>query len=259
MFHNMEHCSASAQESQPSIDALTVARYNAMWNNHQCEGENIVAKRSEGQRGLVAAVVLAAGRSSRMGRAKQLEVVDGAPMVVRAVELALQSEATAVLVVTGAYAAEVQAALVSLQELHGARLQLVHNDEWATGQASSVRAAVLVLPANIDAALFLPVDQPFVPAILLQQLIAAWQQGAPLAAPTLDGQPRGAPAIFDRSLWGELLALEGDVGARPLLQRHRAELVTVPAQAAWLRDIDTPADLATTDPGFAATSPSRES
>lgn len=190
---------------------------------------------------------------------EQIEVVDGTPMVVRAVELALQSDVTTVWVVTGAYAAEVTAALFPLQTLHGARLHLVHNAEWATGQASSVRAAVLALPANIAAALFLPVDQPFVPLSLLQQLIAAWQQGAPLAAPSLDDQPRGAPAIFDRSLWGELLALEGDVGARPLLQRHRAELVTVPAQAAWLRDIDTPDDLAATDPDSAATSLDRES
>ncbi len=218
-----------------------------------------MAKHSEGQCGLVGAIVLAAGRSSRMGRAKQIEVVDGAPMVVRAVNVVLQSDVTAVWVVTGAYAAEVTAALSSLQGFHGARLHLVHNQEWETGQASSVRAAVLALPADIDAALFLPVDQPFVPPILLQQLIAAWQQGAPLAAPSLDGQPRGAPAIFDRSLWGELLALGGDVGARPLLQRHRAELVTVPAEATWLRDIDTPADLATTNPDSAATSPSRES
>ena len=218
-----------------------------------------MAQRSEGELVLVGAVVLAAGRSSRMGRAKQIEVVDGAPMVVRAITVALQSDVTTVWVVTGAYATEVRAALLPVQALHGARLQLLHNEEWASGQASSVRTAVLALPADIAAALFLPVDQPFIPPTLLQQLIAAWQQGAPLVAPSLDGQPRGAPAIFDRSLWGELLALAGDVGARPLLQRHRAELVTVPAQAAWLCDIDTPEDLATINPDSAATSPGRES
>lgn len=198
-----------------------------------------------GRAGSVAAVVLAAGRSSRMGRAKQVEIVDGAPMVVRAVAVALQSEVAAVWVVTGAYAAEVGAVLAPIQAAHGERLRVTHNGDWATGQASSVRAAIQALPTTVAAALFLPVDQPFIPPSLLQALIAVWRKGALLAAPALDGQPRGAPAIFDRSLWGELLALEGDVGARPLLQRHRAELVTVPAQAAWLRDIDTPADLAT--------------
>ncbi|MBX3011167.1 MAG: nucleotidyltransferase family protein [Caldilineaceae bacterium] len=191
----------------------------------------------------VVAVVLAAGRSSRMGRSKQIERVDGMPMVERAVQVALASAVEAVIVVTGAYAPEVTVVLAPLLESAGTRLRLIHNAAWATGQASSVRAAVQALSASCGAALFLPTDQPFLPVALLQELITAWRAGALLAAPAVDGQPRGAPAIFARSLWDELLALEGDVGARPLLQRHRAELVTVPAQAAWLRDIDTPADL----------------
>ena len=194
----------------------------------------------------ICAIVLAAGRSSRMGRAKQVEVVDGAPMVVRAVQTALASHADDVLLVTGAYGDAVTALAKPLQSAAGERLQLVHNGDWATGQASSVRAAVLALPPSCQAALFLPTDQPFAPVALLDDLIAAWRAGALLAAPAVDGQPRGAPAIFDRRLWPELLALEGDAGARPLLQRHRTKLVTVPAAAHWLRDIDTPADLPST-------------
>lgn len=194
--------------------------------------------------GSICAVVLAAGRSSRMGRAKQLEIVDGTPMVVRALQTALASNADAVLLVTGAYAEAVTALVAPLKQMAGTRLHLVHNADWATGQASSVRAAVQALPASCQAALFLPTDQPFAPPALLDDLIAAWRAGAPLAAPTVEGQPRGAPAIFDHALWPELLALAGDVGARPLLQRHRAALVTIPALAEWLRDIDTPADLA---------------
>jgi len=218
-------------------------RYNATKDDQQQKDESM-AGRDDKRVGSVVAVVLAAGRSSRMGRAKQIELVDGVPMVERAVAVTLQSEVTAVWVVTGAYVAEVGAVLAPIQAAHGERLRVIHNGDWATGQASSVRAAIQALPATVAAALFLPVDQPFIPPSLLQALIDVWRKGAPLAAPALDGQPRGAPAIFDRALWGELLALEGDVGARPLLQRHRAELVTVPAQAAWLRDIDTLADLA---------------
>ena len=194
---------------------------------------------------LVATIVLAAGSSSRMGRAKQLEVVDGAPMVVRATQTALASSAAGVIVVTGAYAPEVTVTLSPLCEVAGDRLRLVHNAAWATGQASSVRTAVMALPPHCQAALFLPTDQPFVPVALLNELIGTWQQGAVLVAPALDGQPRGAPAIFDRTLWPDLLALAGDTGARPLLQRYHAQLVTIPAEAAWLRDIDTPADLPT--------------
>ena len=178
-----------------------------------------------------------------MGRAKQLEVVDGAPMVVRAVQVALASDATNVLVVTGAYAEKVVTILQPFVHEAAGRLQLVHNDAWATGQASSVRAAVQVLPAPTQAALFLPTDQPFVPVALLNRLIATWRTGARLVAPTVNHQIRGAPAIFDHSLWPDLLALVGDVGARPLLQRYQAELITIPADSAWLRDIDTPEDL----------------
>ena len=183
-----------------------------------------------------------------MGRAKQLEVVDGAPMVVRAVQIALASDATNVMVVTGAYAEKVAAILQPLMAEATRQLRLVHNDAWATGQASSVRVAVQALPASCQAALFLPTDQPFVPVALLNRLIATWRTGARLVAPTVNGQTRGAPAIFDRSLWSDLLALEGDTGARPLLQRYQAELITIAADSAWLRDIDTPEDLPTTEP-----------
>lgn len=191
------------------------------------------------------AVVLAAGRSSRMGRAKQLEIVHGTPMVVRALQTALASRVDQVILVTGAYAEEVAAIIEELRHDAGTRLHLVHNADWATGQASSVRAAVQALPPTCHAALFLPTDQPFVPVALVDALIAAWRTGALLAAPMVDDQPRGAPALFDRALWPELLALTGDTGARPLLQRHRSTLITVPAEFEWLRDIDTPADLPT--------------
>jgi molybdenum cofactor cytidylyltransferase len=165
-------------------------------------------------------------------------------MVVRAATVALQSNVATVVVVTGAYATAVATALDPLLQTYPARLSLLHNAEWASGQASSVRCAVDALAESSAALLFLPVDQPFLPVNLLQRLIEAWQQGALLAAPAVAGTPRGAPAIFDQALFPELRQLTGDVGARPLLQHHRETLVTVPAQPAWLRDIDTPDDLA---------------
>lgn len=191
----------------------------------------------------LAAVILAAGRSSRMGRPKQLETVDGEPMVVRAVRTALQSDVAQVIVVTGAYADAVTTLLTPLRQQTGDRLRLVHNPDWQTGQASSIRAALAALSAANGAAIFLPTDQPFVPSGLLQQLIRAWRGGARLVAPLVDGQVRGAPALFDHSLWAELLTLVGDIGARPLLQKHQAEVVTVAVAAHLLRDIDTPQDL----------------
>jgi molybdenum cofactor cytidylyltransferase len=197
----------------------------------------------------VTAIVLAAGLSSRLGEPKQLAVVDGEPMVVRAVKLALQCGADQILVVTGAYADAVEAALAPLVASAEQPIRLVHNPAFTSGQASSIRTAIQSIGTDSGAALFLPVDQPFLSPELLQRLIAAWQAGARIAASAVDGELRGAPAIFDRSLFAELLALEGDVGARPLLRKYRAEIVGVPATAAELRDIDTPEELAEANSG----------
>jgi len=193
--------------------------------------------------GPVAVVVLAAGRSSRMGRPKQLEPIAGQALITHAVQNALHSGAQRVLVVTGAYATAVNQCLDSLPPDAVRRLQRVHNSYWESGQSSSVRSAIHALPAECGAAIFMPVDQPYVPPHLLRQLQRHWQRGALLAAPAVNGTPRGAPALFDRSLWPELLKLRGDVGGRSLLQTHRAELATVPTPASRLHDIDTPTDL----------------
>jgi molybdenum cofactor cytidylyltransferase len=178
-----------------------------------------------------------------MGRAKQLEVVDGEPMVLRAVKVAMASAANDVLVVTGAYAGEVTAILSPTINAAGGRVRLTHNPQYQSGQASSLRAAVQALPATSAAALFLPVDQPFLSSALLRRLVQQWREGAPLVATTVDGEVRGAPAVFDRRLWSQLLRLEGDTGARPLLRQYKEELVAMPANAHELRDIDRPEDL----------------
>lgn len=193
---------------------------------------------------MIAAVVLAAGQSRRMGHPKQLVTIDGESMVVRAVRTALASNAAEVIVVTGAYADEVAEALQPLRAGAGERLRIIANPQYESGQASSIRAAIEALPPDREAALFLLVDQPFVTPALLQRLIGAWSQGAPLAASAVQGELRGAPAIFDRSLFPELLALTGDAGARPLFQKHGQVLVRIPATTTELRDIDTPEELA---------------
>ncbi|MCB0049858.1 MAG: NTP transferase domain-containing protein, partial [Caldilinea sp.] len=189
--------------------------------------------------GPVAVIVLAAGGSRRMGRPKQLEVVDGEAMVVRAARTALASNAGPVMVVTGAEADAVAALL-------GARMpavDVIHNPRWASGQATSMQAALQALPASVEAAILMPVDQPYLDGLLLRRLVQAWRAGADLATPAIDGTLRGAPALFDRRFWPELMAVTGDVGGRPVLAAHRDTCVAVPANPAWLRDIDTPDDL----------------
>jgi molybdenum cofactor cytidylyltransferase len=198
--------------------------------------------------GPVAAVVLAAGESRRFGAPKQLATVDGEAMVVRATRRALESGAQQVLVITGAYADQVQAVLEPLRRQAGARLRLVVNEEWATGQSSSLRVAVEALEAEaggsgFEALLCLPVDQPWLESALLRRLVQAWRAGAALAAPSVEGELRGAPALFDRSFFAALREVEGDKGGRDLLRRHAEQLVALPVDALTLADIDTPADL----------------
>jgi molybdenum cofactor cytidylyltransferase len=193
--------------------------------------------------GPLTAVVLAAGQSLRMGRAKQLEAVDGEPMVLRAVKVAVESGADDVLVVTGAYAVEVAAVLSAMISAAAGRVRLLNNPNYQRGQAGSIRAAVQALPATGAAALFLPVDQPFLSPALLRRMVQQWRQGAPLVATKVDGEIRGAPAVFDHHLWPALLQLEGDIGARPLFRKYKDQLVAVPAKNFELRDIDKPEDL----------------
>ena len=190
-----------------------------------------------------AVVVLAAGGSRRMGRAKQLVEVDGEQMVRRALKTALASEAVRVVLVTGAYGDAVVASAADLVDGAG-RLHVVHNSAWAAGQAGSMQTGLAALPDVCGAAIFLPVDQPYMQAALLQQLAAAWQAGAVLVAPLVAGELRGAPALFDRTFWPELYDVKGDMGGRGVLRSHVEQVQTVAAPAAWLRDVDTPEDLA---------------
>jgi molybdenum cofactor cytidylyltransferase len=191
----------------------------------------------------VAAIILAAGASSRMGRPKQIELVDGEPMVARALRLAFESGAHELIVVTGAHAASVLDALVGWRQVLGDRLRLVHNADWSTGQASSLAVGVRAISLAAECAIFMPVDQPFVEPALLRRLVAAWRSGFDLAAPLVDDALRGAPALFGRGEWPDLLAVRGDVGGRGVLVRQRARTAALPVAAATLRDVDTPADL----------------
>lgn len=200
--------------------------------------------------GAVAAVLLAAGASRRFGSPKQLALLDGQPLVERAARCALAAGVQQLIVVTGAAAPAVEQALAPLRREAGSRLQLVHNAEWSTGQSSSLRAALRTLlhePGAPQALLCLPVDQPWLPPALLRRMLAAWRSGADLVAAQVEGEAggalRGAPALFDRSLFGELALIEGDQGGRSLLQRHAQRVAAIPAQPGWLVDVDDPAGL----------------
>jgi len=185
-----------------------------------------------------AAIVLAAGRSTRMGEVNKLIAdVEGVPMVRRVVEAALASRASAVLVVTGHEAGEVGVALAGLD------VRLVHNCDFADGLATSLRAGVAAVPADSGGAVVLLGDMPGIDAAAIDALLAAFSAsgGRRIVAATAAGK-RGNPVVWPAALFDALGAVTGDTGGRPLLERH--EVLTVEIGAAARHDIDTPEDLA---------------
>jgi molybdenum cofactor cytidylyltransferase len=194
----------------------------------------------EGNRNVVA-VILAAGRSTRMGGPnKLLAELSGKPLVRIVTEQALASGASGVIVVTGHQAAEVEKALTGL------KVKFVRNPDFAAGLASSVKSGIAAVPANADGAVVCLGDMPLVDAHLIDRLIEAFapDRGNLIAVPVSDGR-RGNPVLWSRRFFDELMTLDGDIGARHLIAKHNQAVAEVPVEGhgAFL-DIDTPEALA---------------
>ncbi|AHG89695.1 MobA-like NTP transferase domain protein [Gemmatirosa kalamazoonensis] len=188
----------------------------------------------------VAAVVLAAGASTRLGRPKQLVLHDGEPLVRRAARAALDAGAEPAVVVLGAHADLVRRAL------DGLPVSAVMNDAWETGMASSLRVgARAALDAGADAVLVTLVDQPLVDAAALRRLVAAFPGPYGVVASTY-GDALGVPALFAREHAEALLHLTGDAGAGGWLRARGAAVTRVAMDEAAL-DVDTEGDLARLD------------
>ena len=190
----------------------------------------------------VAAVVLAAGQSSRMAPHNKLLVADrtGKPMVARVVDNLLSSGARPILVVVGHRGDEVTQAL-------GRRpVQFVTASDYASGLSASLRAGIAAVPAESAAALVCLADMPLVTGRMIDRLIETYDadEGRLVVAPTGKGK-LGNPVLWDRRFFPEIMALSGDAGARKLLERHEEELATVELGDPVLRDFDTVEALAT--------------
>jgi molybdenum cofactor cytidylyltransferase len=185
----------------------------------------------------IAAVVLAAGRSTRMGGPnKLLAEIAGRPLLRIVVEEALASRAKPVIVVVGHEHAEVEKALAGLP------VQLVHNPDFAQGLGSSLKAGIAAVPVEADGAIVCLGDMPQIDASLIDRLIAAFDpdRGALIVMPTVEGK-RGNPVLWSRRFFPDLMAIEGDVGARHFIGRYSEAVVEVPLEgSAALVDVDTP-------------------
>jgi molybdenum cofactor cytidylyltransferase len=189
----------------------------------------------------VAAVVLAAGQSRRMGAEnKLLEVVNGKSMVVHAVETALAADTTSVTVVVGHQAEQVKKALANFN------VSFVLNPNYDAGLSTSLKAAADVMPEEADALIVLLGDMPQVTARHVDRLIAAFNplEGRAICVPTHEGK-RGNPVLWARHFVKEMSDLRGDVGAKHLIGMNEDSVAEVEmSDPAILRDIDTPEALA---------------
>lgn len=189
-------------------------------------------------RGSVAAVVLAAGASRRLGQPKQLLILDGETLLARSVRLAFEAGVAQVLVVVGA-----QAELIGADVPAGIAA-VVMNDEWEQGIASSIHAGVKAIDGVARGVLMLACDQPRLSAEHLRGLIETFaaQGEASIVASTYAGV-LGIPAVFPRETFADLLALSGDKGARALLMQPPCPLIVLAFDGGEV-DIDEPDDLA---------------
>jgi molybdenum cofactor cytidylyltransferase len=187
----------------------------------------------------IAAVVLAAGRSTRMGSNKLLKPVKGKPMIRGTVEAVLQSQASPVVVVTGHDEALVRDALKDLP------IVFTTNPDYADGLSTSLAAGVAKLPQTADGALMVLGDMPLVPPQTLNRLIASFDpaRGHSICVPVYQGE-RGNPILWGRQHFSEFEGLKGDRGAKVLLVVNSANIAEVPAgNEGVLTDFDTPESL----------------
>jgi molybdenum cofactor cytidylyltransferase len=190
---------------------------------------------------VIAGIVLAAGRSSRLGRPKQLLPIQGEPLIRHTLRRVLASSLDQVILVVGHEADEVR------ETVAGLRVECIFNPDAAAGQSTSVRTGLAALSPAVEAAIFILGDQPGIDPTVIDALIAAWRESSPPVVVPRYADRMGNPVLFDRRVFPQLAALEGDTGARPVVRAHHdsGELHVVPVPGQAPPDVDTEADYAT--------------
>jgi molybdenum cofactor cytidylyltransferase len=187
----------------------------------------------------IAALVLAAGLSSRMGSNKLLQEWRGKPLLRWTVEAALNSDAHPVIVVTGNEAAKIEAAL------NGLDIQFVYNRDFREGLSSSLKTGIAAISDSVDGALVLLGDMPEVDTTLINRMIAAFSPADNRAiCVAIHDHKRGNPVLWSRTFFPEISAVSGDEGAKRVLLKHEDLVCEIEAGASVLRDVDTPEALA---------------
>lgn len=186
----------------------------------------------------IAVIILAAGGSTRMGEPKQLIQLHGKSLIRKITETVLATKCQHVYVVVGSDVCQIT------DELNQYDIELVTNDIWKEGIASSIRAgvnAVLTSNQNFSAILIVLVDQFYVNTALLNKLIEEYRNGAKIVSCFYDNAP-GVPALFDCEYFNDLLSLRGDRGAKDILKKNQNKIAYIDFQEG-IYDMDSKTDL----------------
>lgn len=185
----------------------------------------------------IGVILLAAGASARMGEPKQMLWFRGETLLRRTAKTAL-AVSNRVVVALGARIETTR------KEIEDLPVEIVENKNWAVGMSSSIKAGLIKLAADaneLEAVIVLVCDQPFVNENLLQKLVAEFQEtDAPIVACAYQ-DALGVPALFQRKLFTELLALNASAGAKQLIKKYLTQAAAIPFPEGAF-DVDTPAD-----------------
>lgn len=186
----------------------------------------------------IAVIILAAGASSRLGMPKQLLMYDGKTLLQQMLQVAFDSIARPIIVVLGANENNIK------RNMDFNTAHIVVNTDWQQGMASSIRCGIHTLVEAdplVEGVVIMLCDQPYVTTSLLNDLVLAHQKtGKPIVASSYN-DTFGAPALFHKNIFPELLQLKGDVGARSIIQQHVNEMDVVVFSKGNI-DIDTATD-----------------
>ncbi len=186
----------------------------------------------------IAIMILAAGASTRMGRAKQLLLYQGRTLVQYITEVAIASVCEPVLVVLGAYAQQIRPLLNQLP------ITVVENLNWACGMSSSINSGILFLnslPQKIEAVVIVLCDQPFLSDQIINQLVNAYYLTKKPIIACKYADTIGVPALFSQVFFSELAALKQSSGAKKVINNNLNQVFSVPFPQGNI-DIDTPND-----------------
>jgi len=182
-----------------------------------------------------AAIILAAGKSNRLGRPKQLLKYQNKNLLQYTIDTARQSAVQSVIVVLGSNADLI------LNEINYSGIRVVINDDWETGMASTIRCGIQSLQKldpEVNTAILMVCDQPYVTNDLLNSLIETQKEtGKPIIASEYEGAI-GTPVLFQKQFFSELMKLKGDAGAKKIMMQYSDLLAMAPFPKGSI-DIDT--------------------